>query len=182
MMKEMMITLGLAALMLFGVTSVYAECPGSGPGFGYEHRGMGTQQSWGPGHRGMHGQEHWGARGPRKALNLTPEQKAKFQELRRKFRQENAQLIGSLVTKKLELQSLWTDPKSDPKAILDKEKELRDLQNQMKDKKIQMKLEARKFLTPEQIANWKSGWEMDHGDRMGYGRGRGSRGGCGMRQ
>jgi len=178
MMKKMMITLGLAALMVFGVTSVYAQCPG----FGHEHRGMGTQQSWGPGHRGMHGQEHWGARGPRKALNLTPEQKTQFQELSRKFKQENAQLIGSLVTKRLELQSLWTDPKSDPKAILDKEKELRDFQNQMSDKKIQMKLEARKFLTPEQIANWRSGRGMGHGHRMGYDRGKGSRGGCGMWQ
>ena len=181
-MKKMMITLGLAALMLFGVTSVYAQGPGSGPGFGPEHRGMGMEQSWGPGHRGMHGQEHWGPAKHRKVPNLTPEQKAKFQELRRKFRQENAQLIGSLVTKKLELQSLWTDPKSDPKAILDKEKELRDLQNQLKDKKIQMKLEARKFLTPEQITNWKSGRGMHHGHRMGDGRGRGSHGGCGMWQ
>jgi Spy/CpxP family protein refolding chaperone len=181
-MKKMIITLGLAALMLFGVASVYAQGPGFGPGSGPEHRGMGMEQSWGPGHKGMHGQEHWGPAMHHKAFNLTPEQKTQFQELRRKFRQENAQLIGSLVTKRLELQSLWTDPKSDPKAILDKEKELRDFQNQMRDKMIQMKLEARKFLTPEQIANWRSGWETGHGHRMSYGRGRGSRGGCGMWQ
>ena len=181
-MKKMIIISGLVALTLFGVTSVYAQGPGFGPKFCPEHRGMGIHQSWSPGHGRMHAQECWGVGGHHKAFNLTPEQKAQFQELRRKFRQENAQLIGSLVTKRLELQSLWTDPKSDPKAILDKEKEMRDLRNQMKDKKIQMKLEARKFLTPEQIANWKSGWEMDHGDRMGYGRGRGSRGGCGMWQ
>jgi len=152
-MKKTIITLGLVALMLFGVTYVYAQGPGIGPG-----------------HRGMHSQECWG---PGKASNLTPEQKTQFQELRRKFRQENAQLIGALVAKRLEVQSLWADPKADSKAILDKEKELRDLQNQMRDKVIQYKLEARKFLSPEQIANWKPGLEMGRGHMMGRGQGMG---------
>ena len=125
----------------------------------------------GPGHRGMH--ESWG---PGKDYPLTPEQKTKLQELRRKFREENAKLIGALVTKRLELQSLWTDPKADNKAILDKEKELRELQNQLRDKGIQMKLEARKFLTPEQIANFGPGCGMG----PGYGRGRMMGGGYGM--
>ena len=161
----MIVTLGLVALMLFGVTYVYAQGPGIGPG-----------------HRGMHAQEGWGPGRPGKASNLTPEQQTQFQELRRKFRQENAQLIGALVTKRLELQSLWTDAKADSKAILDREKELRDLQNQIRDKMIQLKLEARKFLTPEQIANWKPGWGMGRGHMRGYGQGRGSRGGWGMWQ
>jgi len=76
----------------------------------------------------------------------------------------------------VELQSLWTDPKADNKAILDKEKELRELQNQLRDKGIQMKLEARKFLTPEQIANFGPGCGMG----PGYGRGRMMGGGYGM--
>jgi len=150
----MIITLGLAVVMLLGVTYVYAQGPGMGPG----HRGM--HESWGPG----------------KDYPLTPEQKTKLQELRRKFREENAKLIGALVTKRLELQSLWTDPKADNKAILDKEKELRELQNQLRDKGIQMKLEARKFLTPEQIANFGPGCGMG----PGYGRGRMMGGGYGM--
>ena len=148
-MKKMMIGLGLLAVMLFSFTYAYAQGSGAGPG----HRGMHPQESWGPG----------------KVSNLTPEQKAQFRELRRKFRMENAQLIGSLVTKRLEFQSLWTDPKADSKAILDKEKELRDLQNQMRDKVIQYKLEARKFLTPEQIANWKPHSGMGHRHMMGRG-------------
>ncbi len=148
-MKKTMIALGLFVVMLFSFTYAYAQDPGVRPG-----------------HGGMHHQESWG---PSKTFNLTPEQKAQFRELRRKFRQENAQLIGALVTKRIEFQSLWTDPKADPKAILDKERELRDLQNQMKDKVIQSKLEARKFLTPEQIANWKPGWGMGRGHMMGRG-------------
>jgi Spy/CpxP family protein refolding chaperone len=154
-MKKMILTLGLVAVMLLGVTYVYAQGPGMGPG----HRGM--HESWGPG----------------KDSPLTSEQKTKFQELRRKFREENAKLIGAIVTKRLELQSLWTDPKADSKAILDKEKELRDLQNQLRDKAIQMKLEARKFLTPEQITNFGPGGGMGpgfgRGHKKGYGPGAG---------
>ncbi len=149
-MRKKIVLLGLVAVMLLSVTYVYAQGYGMGPGMG-------------PGHRGMH--ESWG---PAKDYPLTPEQKAKFQELRRKFRDENAKLIGAMVTKRLELRSLWTDPKADSKAILDKERELRDLQNQMKDKGVQMRLEARKFLTPEQIENWGPG-------RMGMGPGHGRR-------
>ena len=151
-MKKKIVVLGLAALMVLGVAYAYAQ----GPGFGPEHR---------PGR----GYEKWSS--------LTPEQQTKFQELRRKFRDDNAKLFGAIVTKRLELQSLWTDPKADSKAILAKEKELRDLQNQLKDKAVQMRLEARTFLTPEQIQNGKAGWGMGRGfgggHMMGHGPGTG---------
>ena len=156
-MRKTIVVLGLVAVMLFGVAYVYAQGPGMGPG-----------------HRGMHE-----SLGPGKDSPLTSEQKTKFQELRRKFGEENAKLIGAIVTKRLELQSLWTDPKADSKAILDKEKELRDLKNQLKDKDVQMRLEARKFLTPEQIAGFGPGCGMgpgfgrDHMKGQGMGAGRG---------
>ena len=136
-----MIILGLVMLMLLGVSYVYAQ-----------------EQSDPPRHGWMHGEKPWGQG---KRLNLTPEQKAKFQELRRKFIEENAQLIGGLMAKRLELRSLWTDPKTDSKTILAKEKELRDLQNRMKDKIVQYRLEARNSLTPEQIEKLGSVGGMD---------------------
>jgi Spy/CpxP family protein refolding chaperone len=125
------IALGLVMVMFFGVSYVYAQ-----------------EQGDPARHGGMHGEKSWGQG---KRLNLTPEQKAKFQELRRKFIGENGQLIGALVAKRLELRALWTDPKVDSKTILAKEKELRDLKNRMKDKIVQYRLEARSSLTPEQI-------------------------------
>jgi Spy/CpxP family protein refolding chaperone len=146
-MKKAMIILGLVVVMLFGVSYAYAQDPGAGP-----------RQRW------MQGQESWGQW---KRLNLTPEQKARFQELRRKFLGENAQLIGDLVAKRLELRSLWTNPKADSQAILAKERELRGLQNRMKDKIVQYRLEARNSLTPEQIE--KLG--MMGGMGFGFGRG-----------
>ena len=154
-MKKTLLALSLITVLIFGVTYVYAQNPGHGPG-----------------RQGEHGQE---SGDPGRFSNLTPEQKAKFQELRRKFNEETAQLRGALVTKRVELQSLWTNPNADPKAIVDKEKELRDLQNQMKDKAVQAKLEARKFLTPEQIQESGPGMGrgFGRGHMMGHGRGMG---------
>jgi Spy/CpxP family protein refolding chaperone len=154
-MKKRVVILGLVAVMVLGVAYAFAQGPGSGPG---------------PGHRPGWGQEKWSS--------LTPEQQTKFQELRQKLNDETAQLRGTMLTKRLELQSLWTNPKADPKAIVEKEKELRDLQNQIKDKAVQMRLEARKSLTPEQIQNSKPGWGMGRGHKKGggYGMGRGGMG------
>jgi Spy/CpxP family protein refolding chaperone len=149
-MKKTIIALGLGALMLLGVTYVYAQ----GPGFG-------------PGHRTGWGHEKWSS--------LTPEQQTKFQELRQKFNDETTQLRGAIFTKRLELQSLWRNPKADPKAILDKEKELGTLREQLRDKAVRFKLEARNVLTPEQLAQFGPGWGMgsgfDRGHRMGHGYG-----------
>lgn len=155
-MKRKIVTLGLAAIVLLGVTYVvYAQSSGSGPGTGNRWGERSRWRSWEPG----------------KGLNLTPEQRATFREMRRKFMGENAQLMGAIVTKRLELRSLWTDPNSSPEAILAKEKELRDLQNQMKDKVVQGLLEARKILTPEQVSKVGANWGMGHGGMTGRGRG-----------
>ena len=158
-MKKTLLALSLVTVLILGVTYVYAQGSGFGPGHG-------------PGSKGERG---WESGTPGKFSNLTPEQKTKFQELRRKFNEETAQLKGALVTKRVELQSLWTNPSADPKAIVDKEKELRDLQNQMKDKALQAKLEARKFLTPEQIQESGAGMGrgFGRGHMMGHGRGMG---------
>ena len=128
-MKKRVVILGLVAVMVLGVAYAFAQGPGSGPG---------------PGHRPGWGQEKWSS--------LTPEQQTKFQELRQKLNDETAQLRGTMLTKRLELRSLWTNPKADPKAILEKEKEFRGLQDQMRDKSVQLKLEVRKILTPEQLS------------------------------
>ena len=152
-MKKAMIALGLVVVMLLGVSYVYAQ-----------------EQGDPSGHGRMHGEKSWGHG---KGLNLTPEQKVKFRELRRKFIGENAQLIGGLVAKRLELRSLWTDPKADSKTILAKERELRDLKNRMKDKVVQYKLEFRSSLTPEQIEKLgmmrgrHHGFHHHHGQGMG---------------
>jgi Spy/CpxP family protein refolding chaperone len=144
-MKKTVVVLGLVAVMVLGVAYAFAQGPGAGPGPG---RGPG----W--------GQEKWSS--------LTPEQQTKLQELRQKFNDETAQLRGTMLTKRLELQSLWRNPKADSKAILEKEKEFRSLQNQMKDKAVQLKLEARTILTPEQLSQFGPGLGMGRGFGGGH--------------
>jgi Spy/CpxP family protein refolding chaperone len=145
-MKKAGIALGLAVVMFLSLY-VYAQ-----------------DSKVGPEPKGGHGQpyEHFGKR-----LDLDQKQKASLHALHQKFKGETAQLIGELVTKRIELRLLWSDPKADSEAILAKEKELRDLQNQMRDKIVQYKLEFRKILKPEQIE------KLGSMGGMGFGFGRG---------
>jgi Spy/CpxP family protein refolding chaperone len=146
-MKKAVIAVGLVVVMFLSFSYVYAQ---QDPGVGPEQQGM-------QGYKG----EHHG-----KMFGLDPQQRASLHELHRQFQGETAQLIGEMVTKRLELRLLWTDPKADPEAILAKEKELRGLQNQMRDKIVQYRLEARKLLKPEQIE--KFGYMVGKG--FGFGR------------
>jgi Spy/CpxP family protein refolding chaperone len=157
-MKKTMIALGLVALLILGAAYVYAK-----------------GQEFGPGHKGEPCSE---SSNPGKWSSLTQEQKTKSQELRQKFNEETAQLRGALLTKRLELQSLWRNPKADSKTIMEKERELRNLQNQMKDKVVQNMLEARKLLTPEQLAEFGPGGRMGSGFHHGHMMGDSNRKGC----
>lgn len=152
-MKKSLIVLSLVVTLVLGAVSAYAYGPGDGP----RCKGGPCRESFGGG----------------KAAALTPEQDKKLQELRQKFVAETAKLRGELLTKRLELQSLWTNPKAEAKAIMEKEKAFRDLQNQMRDKRLQFKLEARQFLTPEQIAGFRPGCGMGPGAGWGPMKGRG---------
>ncbi|MBM4278947.1 MAG: periplasmic heavy metal sensor [Deltaproteobacteria bacterium] len=160
-MKKLMIVLSLVVTMVLGAAYSYARGPGDGP------RGKG----------GPCRESSEIGKGPA----FTPEQRTKFQELRQKFVEQTAKIRGDLLTKKLELQSLWSNPKAEAKAIVEKEKELRDLQNQMRDKGLQFKLEARQFLTPEQLAGVGPGCGMGPSFRGGQMKGRGMGPGKGPR-
>ena len=142
-------------LVLAGATYVYAVGPGPGPG------------------------PREGCLGYGKGASLTEEQRTQFQELRQKFHSETAKLREQIWAMRQELRTLWSDSNSTADVIMKKEKELRDLQDQMKDKAIQMKLEARNILTPEQLAEFGKlgGPGSGRGPGKGHGKGRGC-GGC----
>ncbi len=146
--------LGLVVLMLLGVTYVFAKDAGPGSG---QARG----RCW---------------EGSGKMSSLTPEQRTQLQEMRQKFHDETSQLRESIFSKRQELRSLWSDPNADPKVIINKEKEVRELQDQMQDKMVQFRLEARKVLTPEQISQFGA---RGMGPGFGHGPGMGPRHGMG---
>jgi Spy/CpxP family protein refolding chaperone len=152
-MKKMLVALTMV-LLLAGATYVYAVGPGPGQG------------------------PREGCMGFGKGASLTEEQRTQFQELRQKFHSETAKLREQIWAKRQELRTVWSDSKSGSDVILQKEKELRDLQDQMKDKEVQMKLEARNILTPEQLAEFGKFGGPGSGRGPGRGHGKGGRG-CG---
>ena len=158
-MKKVMLAVALVVILL-GAVLVYAQGPGQGPGYG---PGRGHGRCWESGD-------------PGKGASLTDEQRAQLQDLRKKFHDETAPLRESVFAKRQELQSLWSDPKAETSAIMNKEKELRYLQDQMQDEALQLKLEARKILTPEQLSEF-GGRGMGPGFGRGHGKGYG-KGSC----
>jgi hypothetical protein len=53
--------------------------------------------------------------------------------------------------KRIELHKLFTDPKTDEATLLARERELNGLVAKLMDRKAQMKVEARKVFTPDQL-------------------------------
>ena len=159
-MKKMFVVVAAVAVVAMAIPYVFAGGPGSvqgyGPGSRWERPGDG------PGYG--------------RGASLTEEQRTQLQALRNKFHDETASLRQTVFTKRQELRSLWSDSNADPKLIVEKEREIRALQDQLRDKAVEHKLEARKIFTPEQLAQF--GERRGRGFRSGRGPGRGSWGGC----
>ena len=155
-MKKTLIALGLVVAMLLGITYVYAGGPGFGPGHGRRNCAGGLGAS-----------------------NLTSEQQTKMQELRQKHYNEVAPFRDKMFSLRQEIRTLWSDPKADSKVIQSKTKEMSDLRDQMQDKMVQFRLEARNLLTPDQIQALGTGCGQGCGPGGGAGPGRGPGGGRG---
>lgn len=85
-------------------------------------------------------------------LNLTPEQTQKMQALRETHWKEIAPLQNELITKRIELRSLWSQPTPDREKILAKQKEVNVLREKIQEKATKHRLEMRQILTPDQQA------------------------------
>ena len=133
MKKATIIGLSLVLGLALVATVALAWGPGFGPGFG---RGFG-----GP------------AYGSPPIPNLTAEQSAQIQALRNGCLEEIEPLQEEFYTKGTELRSLWSSPNPDQATIAAKQKEIFNLQSQLQEKTTNLRLEIRKVLTPEQLAN-----------------------------
>jgi Spy/CpxP family protein refolding chaperone len=139
-MKKTLVVIGLVAVMFLGVSYVYARGPGFGTGFG---PGAGPGSGNCPGLGG--------------ASNLTSEQQTQMRDLQQKHYNEMAPVREKMYNLRHELRTLWSDPKVDPTLIQSKTREMNDLRDQMQDKMVQLKLEARNLLTPDQISAFGAG-------------------------
>ncbi|MGB9743056.1 MAG: Spy/CpxP family protein refolding chaperone [candidate division WOR-3 bacterium] len=99
---------------------------------------------------------------------LTDAQREQIQNLRLKHLKEILPLETDLRIKQLELATLWTADKLDPKAIIAKVKELNELKNKLELTRVNHRLEIAQLLTPEQR---KQMWNI-LGPGMGMGMGR----------
>jgi Spy/CpxP family protein refolding chaperone len=160
--------LGLVvALSLVLATTVLAFGP-KGGGHGCGGTGArGQDDCGGPGYGGG-----FGGHGAHMAkLDLSKEQMEKMWQLKEKFRNDTQALRYEMFQKRFDLRKLYADPNADNEALAAKQKEVTTLKRQLQDKMVQMRLEQRKILTPEQI---KELGEAPFGGRFGHGKGHGS--------
>ncbi len=125
------------ALVLVGWAAVVFAAP---PDPGSAPPGPGAHHQW------AHPHHRFGA-----FLNLTQEQREKMKEIMSRFRADTHDLKYDIRIKRIEVQKLFTDPKTDDATLLAKEKELNGLRLKLMDRKAEMKVEWRKVLTQEQI-------------------------------
>jgi Spy/CpxP family protein refolding chaperone len=129
-------TFVVVLVLVFGSTLAVSVALAWGPGFGPRFGGaFGGPGNWVPPIPG-----------------LTAEQSAKIQALRDGFQKEIEPLQQELATMETDLRDLWRSSAPDQTAILDKQQEAFQLQNQIHEKATILGLEIRKVLTPEQLA------------------------------
>ncbi len=161
MKKTIIISLSFVLGLALMATVALAWGPGFGPGVG---RGFGGSGYGSP-----------------PIPNLAAEQSSKIQTLREAFLKEAEPLQKDLWTKRTELRNLWRSSNPDPAVITAKQKEISDLQGKLQEKASNLRLEIRKVLTPEQLAQLPVfGQDAGFGPGMGFGRRMGMRGpmGC----
>ena len=105
--------------------------------------------------------------------NLSPEQREKLQAQEQKFYEDTAELRRELSQKRLDLRSLWIDPKADPQKIKVRQREVFELQRRIQEKAMEHKLAIRELLPEEGIGRgpWGSGMGYGPHHRRGYGGG-----------
>lgn len=131
-----------------------------GPGWGRGHHMMGYYGG-GPGYCWEEGQGYGAA--------VDPEERAKLEELDRKFYDETADLRGKIWSKRGEFRALMNSSDPDVAKAKALQKELNELRNQMAEKQLEHELEVRK-VAPE------SGYTSGYGRGSGPGKGPGMRG------
>ena len=148
MKKITIIGLSLTLALALVATVALARGPGFGRGFGA-----------GPGY------------GTPPIPNLTADQSAQMKALQEAFLKEIEPLQKELYAKTTELRKLWSTPNADSAAIKAKQNEIFGLQTQLQEKATSFRLEVRKVLTPEQLAQLPAfGSDVGFGHHgMGFG-------------
>jgi Spy/CpxP family protein refolding chaperone len=128
----------------------------------------------GPGPKGK-GAKMGKPMGPMAGLNLSAEQKQKFDQIHEAAAKQAEPIQKEMAAKAKEMQALWAVDKPDRAAIERKHGEMAALQSKLWGIHIDTRLQIHALLTPEQRAKWAEhphGMGM-HGGGMGMGPGMG---------
>lgn len=109
-------------------------------------------------------------------MNLTPDQAGKLFDLKEKFRNDTADLRKQMFIKRAEMAPLWKAENPDQKQIQAKQKEVNALRDQLQEKAVAFRLEARK-IAPQAGMGMGGGCGMGMGPGGGMGMGMGPGGG-----
>jgi Spy/CpxP family protein refolding chaperone len=102
-------------------------------------------------------------------LKLSDNQESEIQALRGKVIEKVSPLRSSLFQIKGELKDLWVQNKPDEGRIKEKQKQIRLIRDQIKDRITNYSLELKKLLTPEQNSQLAALW-LEWGKGMGKGK------------
>jgi len=100
-------------------------------------------------------------------MNITPEQAGQLFDLKQQFMNDTAQLRKNMWMKRAEMAALWKAENPDQNQIKAKQKEMNALREQLQEKMVAFRLQARK------IAPFGPGKGMGRGMGMGAGMGMG---------
>jgi Spy/CpxP family protein refolding chaperone len=110
-------------------------------------------------------------RGEKDFLGLTPEQKAKLEELRKMDREKRGTHFESMRTVQLEMREMMKDPEANEKEILKLYDQMSMLRAEQFKNSLLSRKEYRKILTPEQLEKLeKFNRRMSRGRRQQRGR------------
>jgi Spy/CpxP family protein refolding chaperone len=156
--KKFLLTTGVLVFALSVASFAFSgEAGKSRHGRGYDHgcdgghmMGSGCGSGMHGGGRGMYGGGHMMGRGcekghrPRGWKSMEPEQREKWKKMRSKYQMETLELRKQLVTKKMELETLWDQPDVDQKKVETLSDEVAELQAELEKKHNKFLLQCRK--------------------------------------
>jgi len=117
-----------------------------------------------------------------KNLELSSEQITQIREMMLDFQKETLELRNQIQVKQLELRELKLSPDLDLNGVKEKLEEISKLQLEIRMKSFERQQKIKELLTPEQLENYRQGFQMQSFgsgmNRFSTGPGRGCRGIC----
>jgi Spy/CpxP family protein refolding chaperone len=160
-----MLIVGAALAVASSLAS--AQGPGYGPGYGRgmmsgygPGQGAGMMGGYGPGYgQGM--MDGYGAGGALAALSLTNEQREKVFAIQEEHRKKNWATMGEVRSEQFKLRGMYGSEKLDADKLVEQQKKVDALRQQMFKSRIETHNQIATVLTPEQrkqLLQFAPGW------------------------